>query len=218
MKNIFAIAVIFHSLNCLGQIALPNFYGEYSIFIDPEFNDNTFHKITFGSELTSFKFIAPEVDVSYYYGINSQENHFAEQTGPSSYDAYLNEYFKGFIWGFSPKLYYEEEGTRVVLIPKYHFGKIKATGDFFDSDYVSLEKEIKSKMYYWSFALGIEESKWSNNATYGFYLIYNGLNAGKALNELDFDAQSFTKDNYNTRTVGIGIRISYNFKTRKQIS
>ena len=55
-----------------------------------------------------------------------------------------------------------------------------------DSDDVELSQEVKLKMYYWSFALGVEESKWSNNATYGFYLIYNGLDAGKAINQLDF--------------------------------
>ncbi|MGO4920355.1 hypothetical protein [Maribacter spongiicola] len=217
MKSIFLVALLFLSNHCFGQLGTPSLYGEYDVFIDEEFNDNIFHKITFGSELTSFKFIAPEFDVSYYYGLNSQEILYAEQTGPPTYTAYLSEHFEGFVWGFSPKLFYEEEGTRVVFIPKYHFGKIHATGNFLDSDNLRLEKKIKSKMYYWSFALGIEESKWSNNATYGFYLIYNGLNAGKTLNELDFDAQSFTKDNYNTRTIGLGIRISYNFKTRNQV-
>lgn len=217
MKILPVLVLFFLNYYCFSQLASPSLYGEYSVFIDPEFNGNIFHKITFGSELTSFKFIAPEVDVSYYYGINSQEKHFAEQTGPSTYDAYLNEHFEGFIWGFSPKLFYEEEGTRVVLIPKYHFGKIHAKGNFLDSDNLALEKEVKTKMYYWSFALGIEESKWSANATYGFYLIYNGLNTGKSLNQLNFNAQQFSKDNYNTRTIGLGIRISYDFKTRNQI-
>ncbi|SIQ08434.1 hypothetical protein [Maribacter ulvicola] len=217
MKSIFVVALLFLNYHCFCQLATPSLYGEYDVFIDEEFNDNIFYKITFGSELTSYKFIAPEVDVSYYYGLNSQEMFGADQTGPPTYAAYLNEHFEGFIWGFSPKLFYEEEGTRVVLIPKYHFGKIQAIGNFLDSDNIRLEKKITAKMYYWSFALGIEESKWSNNATYGFYLIYNGLNAGKALNQLDFNAQSYSKDNYNTRTIGLGIRISYNFKTRDQI-
>jgi hypothetical protein len=217
MKSIPVIAFLFLNYYCFSQLASPSLFGEYNVFIDEEFNDNIYHKITFGSELTSFKFIAPEVDVSYYYGINSQERYFAEQTGPPTYIAYLNEHFEGFVWGFSPKLFYEEEGTRVVFIPKYHFGKIRAKGNFLDSDDVALEKIIKLKMYYWSFALGIEESKWSNNATYGFYLIYNGLNAGNALNQLDFNSQQFSKENYNTRTVGVGIRISYNFKTRNEV-
>ncbi len=217
MKNLLVIALLFLNYHCFGQLGTPSLYGEYDVFIDEEFNDNIFHKITLGSELTSFKFIAPEFDVSYYYGLNSQEMFDAEQTGPPTYAAYLNENFEGFVLGFSPKLFYEEEGTRVVFIPKYHFGKIRAKGNFLDSDDVALEKVTKLKMYYWSFALGIEESKWSNNATYGFYLIYNGLNAGKALNQLDFNAQSFSKDNYNTRTIGLGIRISYNFKARNQI-
>ncbi|WP_282048903.1 hypothetical protein [Maribacter aquivivus] len=217
MKSIQIIAFLFLSSYGFSQLGSPSLYGEYDVFIDEEFNQNTYHKITFGSELTSFKFIAPEVDVSYYYGINSREKHFAEQTGPPTYNAYLNEHFEGFIWGFSPKLFYEEEGTRVVFIPKYHFGTIRAKGNFLDSDDVALEKVIKSKMYYWSFALGIEESKWSNNATYGFYLIYNGLNAGKALNQLDYSPQQFSNKNYNTRTIGLGIRISYNFKTRDQV-
>ena len=36
-------------------------------------------------------------------------------------------------------------------------------------------------------------------------------------NQLDFNNHQFSKNNYNTRTVGLGIRISYNFKTRNQI-
>ncbi|TLP77358.1 hypothetical protein [Maribacter sp. ACAM166] len=86
---------------------------------------------------------------------------------------------------------------------------------FIDSDDLSIEQEIKTRIYYWSFALGIEESKWSNNATYGFYLNYSGFNAGKALNQLDFKNQKFQKDNFNTRTVGLGMRISYSFKRNK---
>ncbi|APQ17496.1 hypothetical protein [Maribacter hydrothermalis] len=78
------------------------------------------------------------------------------------------------MWGIALKLFYEEEGTRIVLITKYHFGKIRAKGNFLDSDAIELSQEIKSKVNYWSFSLGIEESKWSNNATYGLYLIYNG--------------------------------------------
>ncbi|MDP5060366.1 MAG: hypothetical protein NWP64_00465 [Maribacter sp.] len=65
MKNIAVLALLFFTCYCFSQLASPSLYGEYDVFIDEEFNQNTYHKSTFGSELTSFKFIAPEVDVSY---------------------------------------------------------------------------------------------------------------------------------------------------------
>ncbi|APQ17497.1 hypothetical protein [Maribacter hydrothermalis] len=71
MKSIPFVVLLFLNCYCFCQLASPSPYGEYDVFIDEEFNDNIYHKITFGSELTSYKCITPEVDISYYYGINS---------------------------------------------------------------------------------------------------------------------------------------------------
>lgn len=202
---------------CFSQFATPELYAEYNLSIDTAFDSSIYHKITLGSQLTSYKWIAPEVEVSYYFGINSEERSAAEQSGPATYIANFNAFFEGFMWGLAPKLFYEDAGTRLVFIPKYHFGKVRAEGNFIDSEELSIEKEVKSNLNYWSFTLGIEESKWSNAATYGFYLYYSGFNAGEALNQLNFSEQGFFKDNYNTKTVGLGIRISYNFKRNPQL-
>ena len=215
MKPIQNFILLLFPVFSFCQLSTPELYGEYNLFLDEELNSSVYHKISFGSQLTSFKYIAPEIDVSYYFGANTLNRFDAEQTGPATYWASLHHFFEGFMWGLSPKLFYEEQGTKIVLIPKYHFGKVRAEGNFLDSEGVALEKKTKSKLHYWSFALGIEESKWSKNETYGFYLYCSGFNAGNALNSLNFSEQQLSKNNYNTRTFGIGFRVSHNFKKSK---
>lgn len=55
------------------QFTTPEIYGEYNLFVDEEFDSNVYHKITFDTQLTSFKCIVPEVDVSYYFGIHTED-------------------------------------------------------------------------------------------------------------------------------------------------
>ncbi|WP_419213363.1 hypothetical protein ACNR9Q_04220 [Maribacter sp. X9] len=194
------------------QFQTPEIFGEYGVFVDSDVDDNIYHRLAFGSSLFTYKFFSPEVDVSYYFGRVSNERHIFERPGPPDYSAYLSQYFDGFMWGFTPKLFYEHEGTRIVLLPKYSFGKIKSEGDFVDTEFLELEKIKTEKVYFWSFALGIEETKWSNAAVYGFYLTYSGLNAGKVLNTADFEEQQFNISRINTKTIGFCFRISYDFQ------
>ena len=50
----------------LSQATTPELYGELATFIEPEVEQNTYHKITLESQLTAYKFIAPEIDFSYH--------------------------------------------------------------------------------------------------------------------------------------------------------
>ena len=206
------LALVLSPFLGFNQFQTPEIYGEYGVFVDSDLDDKLYHKITFGSSLFTYKFFAPEVDVSYYFGAVSNERYSFEPSGTSSYSAYLSQYFDGFMWGFTPKLFYEDEGTRIVLLPKYSFGKIKSEGEFFDTEFLEIEKIKRETISFWSFALGIEETKWSNAAVYGFYLTYSGMNAGSVLNTTDFKEQGFNKSRINTKTIGFCFRISYNFK------
>jgi len=196
------------------QFSTPKIFGEIGGFYEEQFepSPNMYLKLSAGAELFSFKFIAPEIDVSYYIASDEDENSDFDNLGNLSYKSFLNRKANAVIWGFAPKLFYGDEEYRLVLIPKYNFGNIQATGKFIDSDSIEIVKKSEADIHFWSFALGIEGYGWSDNTVCGLYLIHTGFNAGKALNKLNFTTEDYPNENYNSKAIGLSFRIAYNFK------
>ena len=196
------------------QFTTPEIFGELGVFYEDEFDPSVYIKVSAGAELFSYKFIAPEIDVSYYAGGDEDED-FEIGENDIVYRSILSRDISGFVWGFAPKFFYETDLYRLVLIPKYNFGSIKAEGHFLDSEGNNLEQLVRTKVYFWSFAFGIEGDAWRNSPKIGIYLIYSGLNGGHALNQLSFEGNGYSSRDYNTKALGIGVRLSYDFKKRK---
>ncbi|WP_299432058.1 hypothetical protein [uncultured Maribacter sp.] len=217
MLKIFLYCLFVFPVLVFNQFSTPKVFGEIGGFYEEQFepSPNVYLKLSAGAELFSYKFLAPEIDISYYKGNDEDENSDFDNLGMVNYKSFLKRDASTVIWGFAPKLFYGDEEYRLVLIPKYSFGTIHATGNLIDSNSLEIEKKSKADIHFWSFAFGIEGYGWSDNTICGLYLIYTGFNAGKALNKLDFTAEDFSNENYNTKAIGLSFRIAYNFKKNK---
>jgi len=195
------------------QFSTPEIFLELGGFYEDEFEPSVYVKVAAGAELFSYKFIAPEIDISYYGG-GAEDEDFTFDGNGINYRSILHRNMSGFVWGFAPKLFYEDDSYRLVLIPKYNFGTIKGNGGFLDSEDLRIEKSASTKIHFWSFALGIEGDAWRNSPKIGIYLIYSGLNGGPALNQLDFEENGYPGQNYNTKALGLSFRLNYDFKRK----
>lgn len=217
MKKLILTLLFLTPILSLSQFTTPELFLEIGLYYEDEFDKKPriYGKFNAGLELFSYKFIAPEVDVAIYTGTDSKEFSNFDITIGEITEAYqLNRKFNSTIWGFAPKFFLDTDEIRWVVIPKYNFGNVFAEGHYTDLDDLKIFQKAKAKIYFWSFAFGIENFAQNKNTRYALYLWYSGFNAGKALNQLDFESIGFSKQNYNTRTVGISFRLYYNFKRK----
>ncbi|WP_291869530.1 hypothetical protein [Maribacter sp.] len=191
MKNIYLLLILTSPFFVFSQVSGPEIFAEYSVFYNSDLKSSVNHKITAGSELFSFKYLCPEIEIAYTFG--AHENSKIP--------------FTSFAFGFSPKLILQEEKSRWVFIPKYHLGKI--TAENFDTN--NNITTYKDKINFWSFAIGLEiksNHNVSNREKWGVYLIYNGFNARPTMNKINFEQLKIN----NTQSIGLSFRISTNFK------
>lgn len=217
MKNPILTILLLAPILCLSQFTTPEVFVEAGIFYEDEFEEKprAYAKFNAGLELFSYKFFAPEVDVAIYTGNDNRESSNFDITIGEVTDAYqLGRKFNSTIWGFAPKFFLDTDEVRWVVIPKYNFGNVFAEGNYWDIDDLEISQKVKAIIYFWSFAFGLESFAEEKNTRYALYLWYSGFNAGKALNQLDFESVGFSKQNYNTRTLGISFRLYYNFKRK----
>lgn len=215
MKKTILQVILFLPVLAFNQVSPPELFLEGSMFFEEQFEPNAYIKISTGAELFSYKFVAPEIEVAYFAGGDVNEVFDADETGAINYKSVLSTDFDAVIWGFAPKIFYQLEHSRWVLIPKYHFGNLNGEASFFDSDDVKIEKQVKTKINFWSFSFGYEgkaSPKNSNSPNLGIYLTYTGFNAGKVLNQFNFKDKGYHSDNYSTKAIGVSVRISTDFK------
>lgn len=215
MKPIFLFALIFTTSHSNSQVQPPEAFISFSGYYEEQIEPNSYYNFSIGTELFAYKFIAPEIDISYYFGTDGTEDLKIGNSGNNDFRSALHKQFDSWVWGIGPKLFLEDDNNRLVLIPKYHFGKQKAVGKYFDSLDTEIEQEFKNKFNFWSFSIGYEFVGEERIGKTGIYLTYTGFNAGKSLNLLDFSSQGFNQNNYNTKAIGITVRLSSGFGKRK---
>lgn len=186
---------------------VPEVYGGVGYYRHTGFDDNAYYHLRLGSELFSYKFMAPEVDFTYYFGGNNRVGERDDQTGLPSSRLFRN--FRGSVWGLAPKFYYGDGESRLVLIPKYHFGSVSSEGLVDALDGQSPTLETNSKLSFWSFSIGIEDEFDFERFKIGLYLTYTGFNAGKSINKISFPSYGFGNSDIETSTLGLNLRIGY---------
>lgn len=215
MKPIPLIILLLFTNSAISQVEPPEAYISISGFYEEQLEPNSYYNFSIGSELFAYKFIAPEIDYTFYFGGDENEDWEMDNTGDIGFRSILNRNFDSWVWGLGPKLFLPNDDYRIVFIPKYHSGTQKARGSYFDSNDLDIDKESKTKFNFWSFSLGYEFLGEDKIGKLGIYLTYTGFNAGKSLNKLDFSEQDYNKNNYNTKAIGITVRLSSGFGKRK---
>ncbi len=194
------------------QVSPPEMYLGIGGFKGEGLEKGVYIKFTAGSELFSYKFIAPEIAISFYGGAHKEG--YYNDLGFISSQENLNTIYKGAIIGFGSKFYYQEEFSRWVFIPKYNYGNITSEGVFLDSNEEKSIKKVTKKINFWSSAIGIETHSLGSTDKLGVYLIYSGFNSAKPFSSFEFEDQE--NNTSNRSTVGISIRYSTNFKKEKE--
>ncbi|TMU54910.1 hypothetical protein [Flagellimonas algicola] len=215
MKHVLAF-LLFTSLSIsYSQMQPPEAFISFAAFYEDEFEPSAYLNFSVGSELFALKYMAPEVDVTYYFGGRSDEDWAIDPSGDIGFRSFLNRFFDAWFWGVGPKFFIQDNYSRVVFIPKYHFGNQRAIGDYTDTNQIDIRQVTKSKFNFWTFSLGYEFLAVDKIGKLGLYLTYTAFNAGKSLNQLDFSEQDYHKQNFNTKAIGITVRLSTGFGKRK---
>lgn len=215
MKPILFLLLFLTFNLAVSQVHPPETFISFGGFFEEQFETNSYYNIAVGTELFAYKFIAPEIDFTLYFGGDENEDWELDDTGDIGFRSILNRSFVSGVWGFGPKLYLPDDGYRFVFIPKFHFGSQKASGTYYDSLDFDIEQVVKTTFNFWSFSVGYEFLGEERIGKTGIYLTYTGFNAGKSLNKLDFLEQGYHKSNYKTKAIGITVRLSSGFGKRK---
>ena len=216
MKKALTTFFILVSFTLFSQIDTPEIYIDLGVYFEDEFEPKPriYSNASIGVELFSYKFIAPEIEIAYFAGADLSETYTFNIDDGTESGWGLRRSMEASVITLSPKLFYGDKELRFVLIPEYNIANIRAKGVYAE---ISREKVIqyaRAKSYFWSASMGLEGFAWSESTRFGLYLNYSALDAGKALNQLDFDQQQGFSQNYNTKTLGLSVRLMYNFKSK----
>ncbi|WP_350284262.1 hypothetical protein [uncultured Croceitalea sp.] len=196
--TIFLIFTLYSTL-AFSQIRTPEAYISFSGFYNSDLKSNTYFNLAAGAELFTYKFIAPEIDATFYFGSNAEES------------------FSSWVGGLGPKLFLDDTAVRYALIPKYHWGNQASERDEASSENTAITQKATQKFNFWSFSLGDKFSGRERKGKTGIYLTYTGFDAGKTLNQLATDNQTEMANNVNTRAIGLTVRLLTGFsKHRKE--
>ncbi|PCJ95395.1 MAG: hypothetical protein COA50_09320 [Flavobacteriaceae bacterium] len=210
-KSIILFLFLFKVLFIIAQVKPPKVYGGIGFYLAPDLEGSGYADFTAGIEVFSYKFIAPEIEVSYFIGGIET----LTETDENGYDSKIfDKAFNATIVSITPKLFFwEGEGLRLVVIPKYSFADItvraKVTGitDFYAKTEAFYES--KRQLNFWSFGAGIEGELNNEKIHIGGYLIYTGFDVSKGIKE--FELGGFNVSRFATKTLGINIRVMYSF-------
>jgi len=220
MKSTITFLSILIFYTAKSQLRPPEFYVEGSGFFEEQFEPlSSYYAIGVGTEPLSYKFIALDLNYTFYFGGDEDEQFDDfDRDGEIDFRSRLYRDFWAWNFGVGPKLIFEDDYLQFVIMPKYHFAQQTAKGDFADSEGLDLGQKIKFNSNHWSLALGFEFMGEEKVGKFGVYLHYTRFNAGKSLNQLDFENQGYTNDRYNTPDIGITFRVSSGFKKRKDFN
>ncbi|MDC6366335.1 MULTISPECIES: hypothetical protein [Flavobacteriaceae] len=217
MKSISTLFILFSFFLSSAQLRPPEAYVEIGGHFEEQFEPLwSYYHVSVGAEPLSYKFIALDVNYSYYFGGDEDEDiDDFDRDGEIDFRSRLYRDFSAWVGGIGPKFIFDDDTSQFVIIPKYHFGNVKAKGDYSDSDGLEIDQETKENINYWSLSIGYEFLSEESVGRFGIYLSYTRFNAGKALNKLDFEQAGYSPGRYNTPAIGVTLRFSSGFKKQK---
>ncbi len=195
-----------------------SFYAEVTGFYEEQL-DGIYLQFDLGTELFRYQWIAPDLSISLLYGSVSDED-FDDRNrdGEIDFRSFNSQSFVGWNAAFGTKFIIDDDPGQFILLPKYHFGKQEATGEYSDTDDIISKTKAFANSNHWSLSAGYEflSPKYYNQ--FGVYLRYTRFNAGKTLNHLNPENQTYYRTNFNTPAIGITLRFSTSFSKKVRAS
>ncbi|MUP46682.1 hypothetical protein E0K83_13135 [Gramella sp. BOM4] len=186
----------------------PRLYTGGKIFYNKGFESNLYGAFDAGAEVFRFKFLAPEVGVSYFAGRPNEREVLNFDSNPPQGTARYDGRFNSFNLSIAPKLIFGNAEAAVVIVPEYNFGNMKVYERSFQraGDRYELRENISesSNHQFWTFSAGVEGDFFSlEHINFSLLLTYTTLNSEKAFEDLQF---SESDDNYSEASnSGLGI-------------
>lgn len=190
----------------------PVLYAGFEYYRNTGFNNSSIGNFNVGAQVYKWKFFAPEIGYDLYFGALNDQNILNPIDPGAQSLQQLEKSFNASLLTISPKLKFGRDDAFVSFSPKYHFGSVKARGDYFvlrnNGDY-GLEERQKTSAptSFWSFSIGLEglaiktESYWFTLAVH-----YTFVNTDEAFQKLDFSEYNIKTTFSNSSSIGLGLR------------
>ncbi len=213
-KSLFILLITVANGSYAQLNEVPQVYAGLGYYRHTSFDADSYYHVRAGVQILSYRFISPEIDFTYYFGGNERVVNRDLDSG--SPNVVVSRQFRGLIWGVALKLFYGDEDLRLVVIPKYHFGKVTSQGLLSTSTNIRIpRKNSEATLNFWSFSIGMEGLLGSDRLKMGAYLVYTGFDAGKAMNQIGFPSEGFIKSSIETSTLGLNVRVLYSLWENK---
>ncbi|MCP2029761.1 hypothetical protein L1276_004955 [Flavobacterium sp. HSC-32F16] len=214
-KNIFYFLLILFSMHLNAQVRASIDLGLYR---HTDFKESGYIQGGLGLEVKAYKFLKPEVAVSYYYG-SLEDHNKLDALGNTTSAAKVNGSALNF--GFTPKIClscgeYGAGDALLQILPIYNISRIEAQQNYttINQNNPSQSKTEKDIVTEWQQSLGIGIGvdiilSDKNYDSLAVNLYYTGVNMGKALGEVES-----TETRYDSRTLGFGLNYYFGFKKK----
>ncbi|MBC9795100.1 hypothetical protein [Sinomicrobium weinanense] len=207
----------------LGQrLTPPRFYAGFEGFNrNILFKEEGYIGFMAGSELFSFKFIAPELEVGYYTGTLGKNEEAGQNALPPGYDGpatisgYTSGGFHGWSFSLTPKLFFGDEDFRFLILPKYTLAGTNAYASYYKRDstggyYDLVERDDSQQTQsYFTIGIGFEGHIFeTEKLSLAFIIQYSGWNIREMFKSLD--VKGLNERQQGTRAIGLGLRLYFN--------
>lgn len=215
-KNIIYFLFILFSVNSNAQIRGSI---DVSLYRHTEFKGSGYIQGGLGLEVQAYKFLKPEIAVSYYYGSLEDYNKL-DAAGNITNVSQVKASALNF--GFTPKIClscreYSAGDVLLQILPIYNISKIEAEQNYttINQSNPSQSKTKKDIVTEWQQSVGIGVGidivlSDRNYDSFAINLYYTGVNMGKAIGEVES-----TETRYDSRTLGLGMNYYFGFKKKK---
>lgn len=191
---------------------------DLGLYRHTDFQESGYIQGGLGLEVRAYKFLKPELAVSYYYGMledYSKLDAAGNITSIEKVDAYALNF------GFTPKIClscgeFSAGDALLQILPIYNISRIEAQQNYStinpnNSTVLKTEKNIVTE---WQQSVGIGVGvdiilSDKNYDSLSVNLYYTGVNMGKALAEVES-----TNTRYDSRTLGFGLNYYFGFRKK----
>ncbi|GAA4317258.1 hypothetical protein GCM10023115_42650 [Pontixanthobacter gangjinensis] len=195
MKRLSLILIILFSAFHANAQWAPKVYAGAKAFYDKGFEGNTFGGFEAGAELLRFKFLAPEIGISYFSGQPNIREFPDLGSLPPEGRAKFDGRFNSFNFSLGPKFIFGNQEAALVFLPEFNLGRMKVSERYFlrDNTRYELREEAgtSDNISFWNFSAGVEGDFFGlDRIKFSLLLTYTTLDSKKAFEDLQFPDSS----------------------------
>ena len=203
------------SVSVKAQIVRPFIGG--SAYLQWDFEKSSYAGVNAGAEFKIKPYFMHEIECSYFFGSIEDATKYKFGTPIIQTELYIRS-VSSLNFSFCPKIAITNKNdgaSYLVILPRYTISKIEAKGNFveFNDNGTSTNNYEFEKRTQQSLGLGVGLDiplSGNNSNSICLILYYNGVNLGKAINDLEHSA------GYEFNSNGVlGVGVNYYFSFRK---